>query len=81
MRSGSRQRFVHRDAPSEAEGELGAVDAVVAAVDQADGDVHDLEAERALFHGFPDAILNRGNPLLGHRAAVDLLLELEAVAA
>ena len=75
------ERFLHRDPAGQAEGELGAVDAVVAAVDQGHGDVDDLEAQRPFVHRLADAFLDRRDPLLRHGAAVDLLLELEAFAA
>ena len=81
MRLGRGQRFLHRDPPGEAERELRAVDAVIAAVDQRDRAVDHLEAERAFVHRFAHAFLDRRNPLLGNRAAVDPLLELEALAA
>ncbi len=71
---------MHRQAPGEAEGELGAVDAVIAAVDEGHGDVDHLEAERTLDQRLANAVLDRRNPLLRHGAAVDLLLELEAFA-
>ena len=81
VRVGRGERLLHRDPPGEAEGELGAVDAVIAAVDQGHRAIDHLEAERALDHRLANAVLDRGDPLLGHRAAVDLLLEHEAGAA
>ena len=75
------ERFLHRDPPGEPERELGAVDAVIAAVDQGHRAIDHLEAERALAHRFAHAFLDRRDPLLGHGAAVDLLLEHEARAA
>src|SRR6185295_10818234 len=81
VRPGSGQRFLHGDPPGKPEGELGAVDAVIAAVDQAYRDVDDMEAERSFDHRFLDAFLDGRNPLLWHRSAVDLLLETEAFAA
>ena len=53
--------------PASAEGELGAVDAVVAAVDQGHRDIDHREAERPLGHRFADALLDRRDPLLGDR--------------
>ena len=81
VRAGGGERFVHRDPAGQAERQLGAVDAVVAAVDQGHRDVDHREAQRALLHRVADALLDRRDPLLRHGAAVDLLLELEAFAA
>src|SRR5215213_8400062 len=78
MRLGCRKGFVHRHASSEPESEFGAVDAVIASVDEADGDVDDVEAERALTHRFAHAILDRWDPLLRDGPAVNLLLEMKA---
>ena len=81
MRRGLRQRLGHADPPGGAEGELGAVDAVVGAVDQGHRDVDHRKAERALGERVLDAGLDRGDPLLGDHPAGDLVVELEAVAA
>src|SRR3954470_21679388 len=78
MRLRGGQRLVHRDPAGEPESELGAVDAVIAAVDQAYRTVDHLEAERPLDHRLTDAVLDRRDPLLGHRTPVDPLLEDEA---
>src|SRR5436190_21571414 len=81
MRIRGGKRLVHGDAAGEPECELGAVDAVVAAVDQADRDIHHLEAQGAFRHRFPDSLFDCRNPLPRHRTAVDFLFELEALAA
>src|SRR5262249_19126716 len=81
VRMGRHQRLLHREPPGEPEREFGAVDAVIAAVDQGHGAVDDLESERALLHRFADAVLDRRGPLPGNGAAVDFLLEDEALAA
>jgi hypothetical protein len=80
VRRTGREGFGHRQPPGEAEGELGAVDAVVAAVDQGHRDVDDREAERALAHRLAHAFLDRRDPLLRYGSAVDLLVKLEAFA-
>ena len=54
---------------------------MIAAVDQGDRAIDHLEAERALPHRFAYAVLDRGNPLLGDRSAMDPFLEDEAGAA
>ena len=64
------QRFLHRHPAGQAEREFGAVDAVIAAVDQGHRAIDHREAERALGHRFADAFLDRRDPLLGNRAAV-----------
>ena len=81
MGLGRGECFLHRDPPGEAEGELRTVDAVIAAVDQADRDIDHVEAERAFGHRISDALFDRRNPLLGDRPAVDFLFEQEAFAA
>ena len=81
MRLGGGKRILHRDPPGKPESELRAVDAVVAAVDQRDRAIDHFEAERALAHRLADAVLDRRDPLLGDRSAVDLFLEVEAGAA
>ena len=80
MRGGLGQRLLHRNPSGQAEGEFAEIDAVVAAVEQCHGDIDDREAERAFGHRILDALFNRRDPLFGDRPAVDLLLELEAVA-
>ena len=54
---------------------------MVAAVDQADLAVDDLEAERAFHHRLADTVFNGGYPLARDGAASDLFLEHEARAA
>ena len=55
--------FLHGNATGETERKLRAVDAMVAAVDQADLAVDDLEAERAFHHRLADTVFNGGYPL------------------
>src|SRR4051794_40598104 len=81
MRVGRGERLLHRGASGEAEGELRAIHAVVAAVDEGHRAVDDPEAERSLVHRLSHAFLNRRDPLFRNGAAVDLLLEDEARAA
>src|SRR6187455_1675035 len=75
------ERLRHADPAGGAERDLGAVDAVIGAVDQGHRDIDDREAQRTLHRCIPYACLDRGDPLLGHDSARDLLLELEALAA
>jgi len=72
--------LLHRNSAGQAERKLGAVDAMIAAIDQSHCAIDDLEAERSLHHRLADAVLDGRYPLLGYRSAVDLLFEYEAVA-
>src|SRR5206468_3498259 len=54
---------------------------MIAAVDKCHRAIDHFEAQGTLAHRFADAVFYRGDPLLRHRAAVDLLLEHEAGAA
>src|SRR3546814_21161184 len=81
VRRGGFQRLAHRDPAGGPEGQLRAVDAVIAAVDQRHCYVDHGKAQRSLLHRIPDALLDGGNILPGHRSAMDALVELEAFAA
>ena len=72
------KRLLHRDPSRQTEGELGAVDAMITAVDQCHRAIDDLEAKRSFDHRFDNAFLDSRDPLLGHRPAVDFLLKHEA---
>ena len=63
------------------EAELVAVDGVELAVVQRDADIDHGKAERALGHVLLGAGLDGRDVLLGHRAADDLVVEGEALAA
>src|SRR4051795_5206262 len=78
MRLRAGERLLHRDPPREAERQLGALDAVIAAVDQRDGAIDHLKAEWAFDHRFAHAFLDGWNPLFRDGAAVDPFLELKA---
>src|SRR3954453_10924782 len=51
---------------------------MIAAVDQCHRAIDHFEAERSFPHGFAYAVFPGRDPLLRHRAAMDLLLEHEA---
>src|SRR5690349_6977042 len=53
---------------------------MVAAVDQANGAIDDRETQWPPGHRLAHAFLDGRDPLFGHRPAVDLLLEVEALA-
>ena len=63
------------------EGHFGGVDGVIGAVEQGGLQVdHRVAGQHAVLHGLPQALLNGGEEVLGHRAAEDLLAELQLLA-
>ena len=79
--AGGLQRLAGALAAGDAEGHVGAVDGVGLAVGQGDRDVDHGEAERAALHGVVGALLDGGDVVARHGAALDHLGEGEAGAA
>src|SRR3954464_10088719 len=69
------QRILHGDAAGETECELGAVDAMIAAVDKCHAAVDDLKTKRPLAHRFDDAFLHCRNPLFRYRSTVNFFFK------
>ena len=76
VRPALRQASLKANLAGELEGDLRAVDRVVAAVDQRDLDVDQrIVGQHAGLGGHAGAVLDRGNVFLGDRSAEDLVLE------
>src|SRR5690606_24854708 len=78
-RAGLRRALLEAHRAGDLEGHFARIDVVVRTVVQSDLDVdHRIAGDHAVLHGFPDALVDRGNVFLRHDTADDAVDDLVA---
>src|SRR5665213_4206550 len=79
-RLGSPAGFLEADGTADLERHFRRIDVVIIAVEEFDFDIHHwIAGQNAAFQRLADALLNCRNKFLGHRTALDDVVELEAL--